>query len=177
MLIGDADTRVGGCHELAEVLDVLQLGTATGEDDTGDEFLVVAGELDLIVHLLHNHLGASVDDAGEGLDIYLARSLAADARDGDDIVFADSLDEARAKLDLETLGLAFKNIATFADVIGDGVACQRQDRGMADYAVVEDGDISGTAANVDHRYTGVTVTVVEDSLGRGHGLEDHALNL
>ena len=70
---------------------ILQLGATTSEYDTGNKLLVIAGELNLIIHLLHNHLGTGVDDAGKCLDINLTRSLTADTRYRDDIILAHSL--------------------------------------------------------------------------------------
>ena len=67
--------------------------------------------------------------------------------------------------------------AALTDIFGDHVAAKRDDSGVIDDVIVEDGDICSAAAYVDECHASLFLVIAEDRLGRGDRFENHVFHL
>ena len=67
--------------------------------------------------------------------------------------------------------------AALLDVVGDGVAAERNHGRVADDALLENGNVGGAAADVDERHAGLLLFFAQDGGAGGDGLEDELIDL
>ena len=78
---------------------------------------------------------------------------------------------------LDLLGLVRRRAQAEGDVAGQLVAADRDDAGVRDGAVGEDGDVGGAAADVDQRDAQLLLVVLQHRLARGQRLEHDVQHL
>src|SRR5690606_3006855 len=96
---------------------------------------------------LEDLLDARLEDLAEDLTAEDAGGAAPDAGDLDGVLAVDHGREAAAVLLLHALGLVGRGAQPDGDVRGQVVPTQRDDRGVDDRPLLEDGDVGGAAAD------------------------------
>ena len=176
VLAGESETAIQARHELEQLGDVLELRAATRQHDAADELVAVAGAADFVVHVLDDFGHARFDDLGEGLQGDLLGLASSQARDANDLIGLGFLGQGRAKFLLQLLRLTLHDLASLTDVIADDVAAEGNDRGVADDAVLENGDVRCAASDVDQGHACFLFFLGEHRGGGGERFEDELVD-
>ena len=170
--------RHGHVEDLLGELDhALDLRGAAGQHDPGGDQVLVAAAAQLRLHEREQLVVARLDDLGERLPRQLTRGGDRRRRHLDGLVGAGELRERAGVLDLDLFGMLRRRAQRHGDVVGDLIAGDRDDRGVADGALGEHRDVRRAAADVDHADAEVLLVVGQHRVGGGQLLEDQVLDL
>src|SRR5215469_4801393 len=163
-------------HFLGELDGAFHLGAAAGEHDAGGDHFLEAATPQLLAHQAEELLVARLDDFGERLSRQAPRRTLADRGHFDAFVGIGELRERTGVADLDVLGVLRRRAHRHRDVVGDLVAGDRDDRGVADRAVGKHREIGGAAADVDQAHAELLLILGEHCKARGELLEHDVLD-
>ena len=149
--------------------------SAAGEDKAGVERLFVARFADLVPHQMEDLFGARLKDVGQDAPRHDPRPPAADAGHLDGLVFLDHRRERAAAAPLDLLGFRNRRAQADGDVVGEVIATDGDDGGVPHAAALEDGEVGGSAADVEQRDAQLFLVRGQHRLGRRE-LADHRID-
>ena len=177
MRVGESNAAVQRGDVFEQLTDMAQLASAARDDDAANQFALESAVFDLVVHVLDDFSHARLNDARDVAPGDLFGRPPGQAGNDHDFVLGHFLLEGRAEFALERFGVLFQHAAALLDVVRDGVASKGNDSGVADDALLKDGDVGGAATDVHQGDAGFLFFFAQHSAARGDGLEDQLVHL
>src|SRR5690606_9146638 len=180
VLVGITDPGIHPGDVLHQLFEVLQLGTPPGKHDPGDQFLLLVLMtivLDLHIDLLDDLHHPGMDNFGKVLQGDLLGLPAPEPRNGYDLIVLVLPGPGGTEFYLQQFGLFFDDRAALLDVLGNHIAPKGYHGGMSDDPVLEDGQIGGSAPDVDQGHPGFLLLLAQDRIGRGKGFQGDGIQL
>ena len=165
------EATIQSCHELEELGDVFQLRAATGEHDATDELVTKSRTSDFVVHVLDDFSHPSFDDLRKRLQRDFLGLASGQSWNANNLVGLGFLRKGRAKFPLELFRLALHDLASLADVIADRISPKRNDRRVANDAILENGNVGGAATDVHQRNPSLFFFFRKHGSGRSKGFQ------
>src|SRR5690606_38084753 len=175
VLIGVSDARVHSRHVFDQLGQVLELGPSAGQHNAGDQLLFISRTFNLVINMFNDLFHAGLNDVGQVPDGNLFRLPAAQTGDGYDLAVLVFVGQCGSEFELEQFRLVFHDHAPFADVFRYDIAPQRNDGGMPDDIIVENGNIGGAASDIDQYHARFLLLRTKNRFRRRKGLQDQIL--
>src|SRR5712664_3503450 len=147
-----------------------------GDDHARRQRLFESRAPHLARHEAEDLLDARLDDLRQHLARELARLAPAHRGHVHRLLRGHQRGERAAVVLLERLGGGERRAQADRDVVADVIAAERQDRGVPDGAVAQQGQVGGAAADVDDEDAELLLVGIEDRLRRGDRLQHHVLH-
>ena len=175
VLHGGADARGHAGVQFGQFVEVLEQGTAAGQHDAADELLPVkARPADFPHHVVQDLLGARLDDQGEVLLADLLGLTAPQTGNDDQAVLEHLAGEGGTVVNLEFFGVVLHDGTAGLYVFGEDVTTEGNHGRVADDAVLENGNVRRSTANVNEGDARLLLVFVQHGSGAGDGFQRYA---